>query len=255
MNFRRMMLTNKEFFRQACRWKDSKSIQTAAEWWSAFQEVIIREIFYNGTCRIPGLGRFGIEEREGGYQKQKDEKGREVTYFIPARIVPVFVPEDDFINDVNMQGVTKAYRSRLKAGELTQRDFEREIRAESMNGEIMMEDMMRQRKQKARKELSKLLDEKHKTREEAIAKRNTYSTDARAVVQMDEDYNVIAMFKSMTDAQKITGIDKTHISCACSGKYGRKRAAGYRWRYATEEEKEEIGNDKFNESETCDTEP
>lgn len=42
-NFHGMMTTNKEFFKQACRWKDSTSIYTAAEWWSAFQEVIIRE--------------------------------------------------------------------------------------------------------------------------------------------------------------------------------------------------------------------
>lgn len=71
-NFRGMMTTNKEFFKQACRWKDTTSIQTAAEWWSAFQEVIIREVFYNGCCRVPGIGTFTIKEEESHYIKQQD---------------------------------------------------------------------------------------------------------------------------------------------------------------------------------------
>ena len=40
-----MMVTNKEFFKQACRWKDSSSTQTAADRWSAFLAVTVREGF------------------------------------------------------------------------------------------------------------------------------------------------------------------------------------------------------------------
>lgn len=254
MEFRAMMITNKEFFQQACRWKDSTSVQTAASWWAAFQEVIVRELFYNGTCRVPGLGRFGIEEHEGCYQKQKDEKGREVTYFVPPRVVPIFVPEDDFINDINMQGVTKAYRKRLRAGELTQRDLEREIRADSMASNAAIKDIIEQRKEQSKENFQELLAKKRKAREESNARWVEHWSAAKPVVQMDLDGNYIAIYPSITKAMKETGIDKTHISCACSGLYGRKTAGGYKWRYADKEEKEEIGNDELNESEACDTE-
>lgn len=254
MNFRLMMTTNKEFFQQACRWKDSTSTQTAAQWWAAFQEVIIRELFYNGTCRVPGLGRFGVEERAGGYVKSKDEKGRPVNYYVPPRVVPIFTPEDDFINDINMQGVTKAYRKRLKKGELTQRDFEREIRADTLDGEAMLDEMVEQRREQAQADFQEFLANKRKARAEAIIKRGKYSVEPKAVVQMDLDGNVIAIFKSMSEAMEKTGVDKTHISYVCAGKRNRKTAAGYRWRYANDEEKEELENDKFNESEACDTE-
>lgn len=254
MSYRSMMLTNKEFFKQACRWKDSSSVQTAAEWWGAFQEVIIREIFYNGTCRVPGLGRFSIEERDGCYQKQVSDNGKTATYYVPPRIVPVFTPEDDFINDVNMQGVTKKYRKRLKYGGMTERDIEREVRAESMDAESMLEDMVEQRKKKAQKELQKLLAKKRKNNKESNERNKNKTLKERPVVQLDDNDNVIAEFNSMSEAMRITGIDKTHISYACSGRLGRVHAGGYKWKYA-EEQKEDIEDyDELDESEACDTE-
>lgn len=153
-----MMVTNKEFFTQACRWKDSKSVQTAAEWWAAFQEVIIREIFYNGACRVPGLGTFTIVEEEEKIQKQTASNGKTIVYRVPARIMPIFKAEDDFINDVNMQGVTKAYRKRLKSNMLTERDLVRDIRATEMND--VVQDMMAERKESAQAEFQELLKQK-----------------------------------------------------------------------------------------------
>lgn len=251
MNFQAMMTTNKEFFQQACRWKDSSSIQTAAQWWAAFQEVIIRELFYNGACRIPGLGRFTVEEYKSSYTKQKDANGKIVTYYVPARIKPVFTPEDDFINDINMQGVTRTYRKRLKNKKLIQRDFERELRAEALNVDATLEEVMEARRKKAKDNFQKILQSKREKNAAAIERNKGKSRASVPVIQMDLDGNEIARFQSMTQAMEATGIDKTHISCACSGLYGRKTAAGYRWRYADDEEKEEMENDEFDESEAC----
>ncbi len=157
-----MMVTNKEFFKQACRWKDCNTIQTAADWWSAFQEVIIREVFYNGCCRVPGIGTFTVREEEEKLQTQKMVNGKIVSYKVPARVYPLFTPEDDFINDINMQGVTKMYRKRLKKGELKARDYERELRAESLTMMDVMDDMIEQRREKAQQELQELLESKRK---------------------------------------------------------------------------------------------
>lgn len=254
MSYSSMMITNKEFFQQACRWKDCASTKTAAEWWAAFQEVIIREIFYNGSCRVPGLGKFIAEERKSSYVKQKDANGKEINYFVPARTVPVFTPEDDFINDINMQGVTKAYRKRLRNKGLIQRDFERELRAEALNATAAVEEMAELRKAKSKEDLQKLLESK-RVKNQAAIERNEGRKHAKVpVIQMDLDGNEIASFDSIRQAEAMTGIDKTHISCACSGLYGRKTAGGYKWRYANKEEREELENDELNESEACDTE-
>ncbi len=236
-NFHGMMTTNKEFFKQACRWKDSTSIQTAAEWWSAFQEVIIREVFYNGCCRVPGIGTFTIKEEESYYMKQRMPNGKEVTYLVPGRIVPVFTPEDDFINDVNMQGVTKQYRKRLKKGALTERDYTRQIRADSLAASACVDEMIEQRRESAKKEFQKLLEKKREDKAKTNERTAGQSTVARAVVQMDMDGNTIAVFESMTAAGIATGIDKIYISNCCSPFRKQKTAGGYKWRYAEKEEK------------------
>lgn len=236
-NFHGMMTTNKEFFKQACRWKDTTSIQTAAEWWSAFQEVIIREVFYNGCCRVPGIGTFTIKEEESHYMKQRMPNGKEVTYLVPGRIVPIFTPEDDFINDVNMQGVTKQYRKRLKKGALTERDYTRQIRADSLAAGACVDEMIEQRRESAKKEFQKLLEKKREDKAKTNERTAGQSTNARAVVQMDMEGNTIAVFESMTAAGNATGIDKIYISNCCSPFRKQKTAGGYKWRYAEKEEK------------------
>lgn len=236
-NFHGMMTTNKEFFKQACRWKDTTSIQIAAEWWSAFQEVIIREVFYNGCCRVPGIGTFTTKEEESHYMKQRMPNGKEVTYLVPGRIVPIFTPEDDFINDVNMQGVTKQYRKRLKKGALTERDYTRQIRADSLAASACVDEMIEQRRESAKKEFQKLLEKKREDKAKTNERTAGQSTNARAVVQMDMEGNTIAVFESMTAAGSATGIDKIYISNCCSPFRKQKTAGGYKWRYAEKEEK------------------
>ena len=239
-NFSSMMITNKEFFKQACRWKDSSSIQTAAEWWSAFQEVIIREIFYNGVCRIPGIGTFSVEVRESYFQKQRGPGGKIVTYLVPERITPVFVPEDDFVNDINMQGVTKKYRKRLKDGALTERDFARQIRADSLEFGVCIEEMMEQRKKEAQEQLRKLLAEKRKAKLVSNENVITKSWPAHPVIQMDLDGNEIAAFPSMSVAERETGINKIYISNCCNPARRQKTAGGYKWKYADKQEEEGV---------------
>ena len=132
MGWGNITLTDKEFFKQMARFADVTSLETVQKYWYAACEVIIRELFYNGTCRVPGLGTFSTRKVGEQVQIQKGQDGKEVVYRVPEREVPIFTPHDDMINDINMQGVTKAYRRRLRAGTLTQRDYERQVRAEAL---------------------------------------------------------------------------------------------------------------------------
>ena len=59
------------------------------------------------------------------------------------------------------------------------------------------------------------------------------SAQAKAVFQMDKQYNIIAKFNSVSEAQTVTGIN--NISSCCNGKY--KTAGGYIWRYVNDIEK------------------
>ena len=152
-------LTDKEFFTQMARFADVNSLQTVQKYWYAACEVIIRELFYNGTCRVPGLGTFSTRKVGEQIQIQKGPEGREVVYRVPEREVTVFTPHDDMINDINMQGVTKQYRKRLKAGTLTQRDYERQIRAESLG---VFGSLSEERIEASKKKFKEMLDEKKK---------------------------------------------------------------------------------------------
>ena len=249
-----MMVTNKEFFKQACRWKDSSSTQTAADWWSAFLEVIVREVFYNGHCRVPGLGTFTVRFEEGKTWTQPIGGGKYATYTAPARVYPLFAPEDDFINDINMQGVTKAYRKRLKKGELKARDYERELRAEAVNMMDIVDDMVEQRREKAQEELQELLKTKRQLKIKANEQSVWKGTTARPVIQMDLEGNYIAEFESMSKAESATGIDKIYISNCCDPLRRQKTAGGYKWKYA-DKQKEENVDDLSKQSEVSDTEP
>lgn len=152
-------LTDKEFFTQMARFSDVNSLQTVQKYWYAACEVIIRELFYNGTCRVPGLGTFSTRKVGEQIQIQKGPEGREVVYRVPEREVPVFTPHDDMINDINMQGVTKQYRKRLKAGTLTKRDYERQVRAEALG---VIGSLSEERLEASKKKFKEMLDEKKK---------------------------------------------------------------------------------------------
>ena len=111
--------------------------------------------------------------------------------------------------------------------------------------------MVEQRREKAQQEFQELMTQKRLKKLEANKRNEGKTNCAVPVIQMDLDGNEIARFESMKEATRITGIDATHISCACSGLYGRKTANGYRWKYAEiEEEKEDELSNTSKDSDT-----
>lgn len=58
-----------------------------------------------------------------------------------------------------------------------------------------------------------------------------YKTSNRKVVQMDLNENEIAIFDSVIAAANALGVDRQGIDKVCKGTYGRKTAAGYKWKY------------------------
>ena len=125
-------ITDKEFYAGIARFLNVTSATVKKYWVDGIVEFIIRELYYRGTCRVPHLGTFSLIHEPESMQVQKNENGNEVTYVVPERDRPVFTPHDDMINDVNMQGVTKRYRKRAKAGQLNQRDYVRQQRSEKL---------------------------------------------------------------------------------------------------------------------------
>lgn len=132
MGWNGVALTDREFFKQMARFADVSNLETVQKYWYAACEVIIRELFYNGSCRVPALGTFSTRKVGEQVQIQKGPDGKEVVYKVPEREVPMFTPHDDMINDINMQGVIKQYRKRLKSGKLSKRDYERQARADAL---------------------------------------------------------------------------------------------------------------------------
>lgn len=153
-------ITNNEFYKEACRYADSKSTQTAAKWWLAFCEVITRRLYFDGRCRVPNLGIFGLRHVDESEQVQVSKQtGKRDVYVVPERDVPIFSPHDDFINDVNMAGVTKAFRRRQKSNKLTQRDWIRVKRAEAVGATGIPDEA---RIEEAKKKFQEMLKEKAK---------------------------------------------------------------------------------------------
>lgn len=157
MNWTATALTDKEFFTQMARFADVTNIKNCARYWNAACEVIIRELFYNGTCRVPTLGTFTTKHYGESVCVQKGEGRKQVVYQVPARDVPEFTPSDDMINDINMQGITREYRKRLKNNKLTKRDYERQVRAEILGASGNLSE---ERLEEAKKKFKQMLEEK-----------------------------------------------------------------------------------------------
>ena len=165
MSWGEITLTDKEFYTLMARYAGVNNLSTVEKYWKAAVEVMIREIYINHTCRCPLIGTFNVREIQESYQMQKGSDGKERMYKVEARIVPTFIPHDDFINDVNMFGVTKKFRKRVKKGEMTERDYLRQIRADNFGiiggiSEKRMEnskkkflELLQQKKQKGKVEL------------------------------------------------------------------------------------------------------
>ena len=54
------------------------------------------------------------------------------------------------------------------------------------------------------------------------------------VMQIDLDGNIVAIYQSLTDAQRITGIERNNITRVLCG--DRKKAGGYKWKRADDED-------------------
>lgn len=135
-----------EFFTMASR-MNGTTPATAKQWWNCFYETILRDLFVSGQCYLPKIGHFVLEERKGGIQKQKQKDGTYKYYEVPTIDKPVLYPEDEFVDDVNMMGVTKTYRRRVKKQMITARDREREQRARQFLGIDYEEAEIEERKQ------------------------------------------------------------------------------------------------------------
>lgn len=149
----------KDFFHRVSRNRDTQE-KTVREWWNSFYDQAVTLLFLTGKCVLPGIGTLTLVEKDEQVQRQVDSDGIEHLYVVPARDYPIFCPEDDFINDVNMQGVTKKYRKRLKSNSLTQRDYLRIQRAEKMN--VSPVDVARKKENACKEDFSKRLEKKKK---------------------------------------------------------------------------------------------
>lgn len=126
--------SDKEFLYEAMRLIDAKDINTARKWWGAFSEVIKRQLYFSQKAELPGLGKFKCRQVDEAIQHQRDPKtGKMIEYYQPARVVPVWINADDFINDVNGRAVTKMARRRAKDNIITQRDYQRMARQELLD--------------------------------------------------------------------------------------------------------------------------
>lgn len=165
MSWGTVALSDKEFYTLMARHAGVTNLATVEKYYRAMVEVIIRELYVNQTCRLPLLGTFNVREVSENFQLQRGPDGKERMYKIPARIVPTFIPHDDFTNDINMQAVTKRARRRVRENSMTERDYLRQVRAEAMGvigslSEERMEnskkkflEMLQQKKQKGKVDL------------------------------------------------------------------------------------------------------
>ena len=106
------------------------------KYYESWYETIVRELYTGGSVYLPKMGWIFLKEYTSGAQKQIQPDGTYKYYEVEPRDIPAFRPENDFINDINMKGVTQSWRWRQKHGKPTWRDKERERRA----AEILAQD-------------------------------------------------------------------------------------------------------------------
>lgn len=122
-----------EFYNLLGRLYDARP-RTMQKFWNVVVEVIIRELYTSGIVYLPKIGYFVLEEKPSYVTKEVKKNGTVNYYEIPNRDVPKLLPDDEFVDDINMIGVTKSYRKRVNSGKKTLRDKEREHRAREIMG-------------------------------------------------------------------------------------------------------------------------
>jgi len=181
--------SDKEFYQEACQWADCKNINEAKKWWNAFYEIFVHDLYFVGKSRAPKLGQFGVKFIPETTQKQKGKNGRVIMYTVPARTRPTFTPHDTFVNDINMHGVTKKYRRRLKNNEMKQDDIKRELRAEAIRQEKEAAKISPEQLNKTAENFKAYLTEKYKKyqkRLEAAEAMDEFAEEIKEDLEDDE---------------------------------------------------------------------
>lgn len=124
-----------EFYKALATWANSYDKARMERYTKALAEVIIRELKFTGEIRVPYIGIFVAQHYKAYDYEYKDENGKIVKAHVAARDLPVFVPCDSLINDVNDKGITKEYKKRVKKGTTNWRDYSRELRHELWEAE------------------------------------------------------------------------------------------------------------------------
>lgn len=137
----------RDFYLLASRIADAKP-SSATKWWEMFYEVIVRECYLTGVVYLPNIGYITLKRKKETLRKTVNPDGTVEYNKIPARDYPVVKFDDDFINDINMTGVTKNYRLRLKNGALSVRDKERERRARELLSDNEVENAKAQKRRR-----------------------------------------------------------------------------------------------------------
>ncbi len=132
-------LNEQEFYKALAQWADMYDKQRMERYTKAFAEVLIHELVFAEELRVPYLGTFTISKYKG-YEYTTKENGKNVKVKVPSRFIPIFVPCDSLVNDVNNEYTTKEYKKRKKDGELTWRDYTRDMRREMWEAEKRAEE-------------------------------------------------------------------------------------------------------------------
>lgn len=149
-----------ELYRLVARELDCTA-QTARRYVDAIVEVVAKEVYLSGCCRVPNLGVFDAKHIDEKIQKQVHD-GEVREFVMPEHIKPIFTPCDTFINDCNMKGVTKLYRKRSKKKQLTVRDLERIAKAEALE---RLKNVSAEMKEVAKADFADKLREKRESHE------------------------------------------------------------------------------------------
>ena len=128
-------LTDKEFYAAAAQWADMYDKQRMERYTKALAEVIIHELCFVGELRVPYLGMFAVQKYKGYEYTTKDFGGKPRKVRVPDRQIPIFVPCDSLINDVNSEYATKEFKRRENRGTMSWRDYTRELRHEMWDAE------------------------------------------------------------------------------------------------------------------------
>ena len=157
-----MAMTDREFYMSASRILDC-SPQTVQKYWEGIAEAIVRNVYFLEECKLPGIGILRVRHFDAYAQKQTSPSGGVVVYQVPEHNTPHFTPSDNFVNDINMGGVTKQYRRRVKANKLTKHDLARIAKAEEYE---RLKSVKEEDKRKAEDNFKELLARKKAEHEE-----------------------------------------------------------------------------------------